>query len=275
TGQGDHRSVVPAAARCAHGQLTSIESIRRSRPAITSTSALPHGHNKIKSGNSNSWSQVRQRATPALRSTSRRAPSATVPWVASSKQNCIESGTTAHSAPTSSLTLCTRRPAACSHTASTTLCVIAISCTQAPVRAGSGHDRTTGAVGQCLRSGHPQGWQGRRDPRSPARRGESASTARPGSVAYSVRTTTPRCCFYRSPRPVPRWQTGPSNRCSLAPNWLGPQHILLRRLGSAPRRCTIVQESGLPPPMTYLRRLRLHRCAPSSPATVAARSAWL
>ena len=51
------------------------------------------------------------------------------PAVASSKQNCIESGTTAHSAPTSSLTLCTRRPAACSHTASTTLCVIAISCT--------------------------------------------------------------------------------------------------------------------------------------------------
>ena len=56
--------------------------------------------------------------------------------VASSKQNCMESGTTAHSAPTSSLTLCTRRPAACSHTESTTLCVIAISCTVCPVSAG-------------------------------------------------------------------------------------------------------------------------------------------
>ena len=77
-----------------------------------------------------------------------RAPSATVPSVANSKQNCIASGTTAHSAPTSTLTLCTRRPAACSHTASTTLCVIAISCTCAPRWAGSPHDRP-GIVGMA------------------------------------------------------------------------------------------------------------------------------
>ena len=48
-GQRDDGTVVAAAAGCAHDQLTSIDRIRSSRPASTSTSALPHGHNRIKS----------------------------------------------------------------------------------------------------------------------------------------------------------------------------------------------------------------------------------
>ena len=48
--QRDGCPVVAAATGCAHAQLTSIERIFMSRPATTSTSALPQGHNKIKSG---------------------------------------------------------------------------------------------------------------------------------------------------------------------------------------------------------------------------------
>ena len=50
-GERDDGTVVAAAAGCAHDQLTSIDRIRRSRPASTSTSALPQGHNRIKSVN--------------------------------------------------------------------------------------------------------------------------------------------------------------------------------------------------------------------------------
>nr|CAA67595.1 hypothetical protein [Mycolicibacterium smegmatis MC2 155] len=85
--------------------------------------------------------QVRQWAAPGRMSRSSRAPSAAVPSVIRSKQNSIESGTTAHNAPTSRRTLCTRRPAACSHTASTTLWVIAISCIAVRSDPGCSHGR--------------------------------------------------------------------------------------------------------------------------------------
>src|ERR1700739_3642359 len=77
-------------------------------------------------------------------SRSRLAPSATVPSAAKPKQNSIASGTTAHSAPTWTRTLCTRRPAACSHTASTTLCVSAISCISVPFS-----PRVIPTIGRC------------------------------------------------------------------------------------------------------------------------------
>ena len=61
-GQGDGGAVAAATAGCTHAQLTSIDRILSSRPASTSTSALPQGHNMIKSCSSNSASQA-----PAVR----------------------------------------------------------------------------------------------------------------------------------------------------------------------------------------------------------------
>ncbi len=63
---GDGRTVVAAPAGCAHAQLTSIERIFKSRPAVTSTSALPQGHNKIRSFSSK---LVSQRAASCLAGT--------------------------------------------------------------------------------------------------------------------------------------------------------------------------------------------------------------
>jgi hypothetical protein len=57
---------VPAPTRRAHAQLTSIDRIRNSRPASTSTSALPHPHNKNMSGGEKVTPQLLHRALVAI-----------------------------------------------------------------------------------------------------------------------------------------------------------------------------------------------------------------
>src|SRR5580698_9156588 len=69
---------------------------------------------------------------PGLSTISSSAPSSGVPWAQISKQNRMESGTTADSRPISSRTRVTRCPTARSDTMATTLRVIESSCTPSP-----------------------------------------------------------------------------------------------------------------------------------------------
>ena len=147
-GERDDGAVVAAAACCAHGQLTSIERIRRSRPASTSTSALPQGHSRIRSCNSNSslTGAAAGRAGADVEVEQGAVGDRALRWPARSR-TAWSRGRRRTARRPRRLTLCTRRPAACSHTASTTLCVIAISCMS--VRSARAGDPTIGRSVRC------------------------------------------------------------------------------------------------------------------------------
>src|SRR5580704_9633489 len=90
---------------------------------------LPHGQRAIGPSGSKSWPHTLQWQQPAVSVISKRAPSRLVPSVTRSKQNRTESATTPDSAPISRRTQVILASGRRSVTASTTLSVMASSCT--------------------------------------------------------------------------------------------------------------------------------------------------
>ena len=85
--EGDYANIIfiAAAAGQTHGSATnSTERTLSSRPATTSTSALPHGQRRIKSRRAKSRPHDRQCAAPRVWSITKFEPSSGVPEMSSS-----------------------------------------------------------------------------------------------------------------------------------------------------------------------------------------------